>query len=166
LVKEGVYSDHESRESRSHPPHTNRSALKPLNDHGSAHGGGGLRRRGQASGGRHGGQCDKTGPPQRVWGNSGGDSRRCYTQGRPILTQCIFSWCSIVTPWSLLVPPRKVFTSDTRPHTLHSLSPAGSDMYYITFDTILGNPSQNKFVPNKEIFTQNKFVPPSSISST
>ena len=50
-----------------------------------AKGGGGLRRRGQASGGRHthGGQCGKMGPPQRVWGNSGGDSRRCDTQGRP-----------------------------------------------------------------------------------
>jgi hypothetical protein len=60
--------------------------LKPLNDHGSAQGGGGLRRRGQASGGRHthGGQCGKTGPPQRVWGNSGGDSRRCDSQWRPV----------------------------------------------------------------------------------
>jgi len=60
--------------------------LKPLNDHESDQGGGGLRRRGQASGGRHthGGQCGKTGPPQRVWGNSVGDSRRCYTTGRPL----------------------------------------------------------------------------------
>ena len=65
-----------------HEPLETLVALKPLNDHGSADGGGGLRRRGQASGGRtHGGQCGKTGPPQRVWGNSGGDSRRCDTQG-------------------------------------------------------------------------------------
>ena len=66
--QEGVYSDHESR-SRTHTNRLKRSALKPLNDHGSAHGGGGLRqRRDQASGGRHthGGQCGKTGPPQRV----------------------------------------------------------------------------------------------------
>ena len=39
---------------------------------------------GQNSGGRHtlGGQSVQTGPPQRVRGGSGGDNRRCDTQGR------------------------------------------------------------------------------------